>query len=72
MLKLGLPPDGVLRGRRTTVLTGALPMDSHLRAAASGLVGALCGDTRFYISADPMHHAPPGGGIAACIARCPR
>ena len=45
--------------------------DGHklTEGAASGMVGSLLGHTRFFISGDPIHHAPPGGGVAAAIIR---
>ena len=40
-LKLGVPPGGRLRGRRTTVLGSDLTPDKQLRAAANGVAGAV-------------------------------
>lgn len=67
-LKLGVPPGGVLRGRRTTVLGSELTPDKHLRAAASGIAGAVFGDTRVFVSGGAEGQAPPGGGLFAAIA----
>lgn len=69
LVKAGVAPDGRVRGGRTLVYTSALPPESHLRAATSGVVGAILGHTRFFISGDPIHHAPPGGGVAAAVLR---
>jgi hypothetical protein len=33
------------------------------------MLGAILGHTRFFNSGDPIHHAPPGGGVAAAIVR---
>jgi cyanuric acid amidohydrolase len=64
-LKAGLAPDGRLRGQRTTIFSSDLEPDKHMRAAASGVLGALLGDTRSFISGGAEHQAPPGGGLFA-------
>lgn len=69
LLKAGIAPDGRVRGGRTIVYSSALPPEAHMRAAASGVLGSLLGHTRFFISGDPIHHAPRGGGIAAALIR---
>jgi hypothetical protein len=35
----------------------------------SGIVGAMLGHTRAFISANTVHQAPAGGGLCACIVR---
>lgn len=67
LLKVGSTPDGTLRGGRTTIRSSHIDMDKHVRAAASGVVGAILGKTRSFISANTVHQAPPGGGLCACI-----
>jgi cyanuric acid amidohydrolase len=69
MIKAGVAPDGKLRGRRTTIRSSHIDMDKHVRAAISGIVGSILGDTRVFISANTVHQAPPGGGLCACIVR---
>jgi len=69
MIKAGAAPDGKLRGRRTTMKTSHIDMDKHVRAAMSGIVGSVLGDTRSFISANTVHQAPAGGGLCACIVR---
>jgi cyanuric acid amidohydrolase len=69
MIKAGVAPDGKLRGRRTTMKTSHIDMDKHVRAAMSGIVGSILGDTRAFISANTVHQAPAGGGLCACIVR---
>jgi cyanuric acid amidohydrolase len=69
MIKAGTAPDGKLRGRRTTMKTSHIDMDKHVRAAMSGIVGSILGDTRVFISANTVHQAPAGGGLCACIVR---
>ncbi|MCF3934778.1 ring-opening amidohydrolase [Acuticoccus sp. M5D2P5] len=67
ILKVGLNPDGRLRGHRTTMRSSHLDMDKHLRATMSGIIGSILGTPRTFISANTVHQAPPGGGICACI-----
>lgn len=61
--------DGLVRGSRTTVYTSGWAPESHIRAAASGVLGSLLGHLRFFVSADAVHQAPPGGGMAAVVFR---
>ncbi|MGQ0655800.1 MAG: ring-opening amidohydrolase, partial [Betaproteobacteria bacterium] len=69
LVKAGSAPDGSVRGRRTTMKASHIDMDKHVRAAVSGMLGSILGDTRAFISANTVHQAPPGGGLAACIVR---
>jgi cyanuric acid amidohydrolase len=69
LVKAGAAPDGKVRGRRTTMKSSHIDMDKHVRAAVSGILGSILGDTRAFISANTVHQAPPGGGLAACIVR---
>ena len=68
-LKGNVAPDGKVRGRRTTVYSSEVDPDKHMRAVASGVLGALLGDTRFFVSGGAEHQAPPGGGIFAVIQK---
>lgn len=61
--------DGLVRGARTTVYTSGWAPESHIRAAASGVLGSLLGHLRFFVSADAVHQAPPGGGVASIVFR---
>jgi cyanuric acid amidohydrolase len=69
LIKAGVAADGRVRGRRTTIKTSHIDMDKHVRAAMSGIVGSILGDTRAFISANTVHQAPAGGGLCACIVR---
>jgi len=66
-LKAGLASDGRVRGQRTTIDSSDLDPDKHLRAAASGALGALLGDTRCFVSGGAEHQAPPGGCVFAVV-----
>ena len=68
--KMMVPEDGLVRGSRTTVYTSGWAPESHIRAAASGVLGSLLGHLRFFVSADSVHQAPIGGGMAAIVVRC--
>lgn len=68
-LKANVAPDGRVRGHRTTIYSSDLDPDKHMRAVASGVLGALLGDTRFFVSGGAEHQAPPGGGIFAVIQK---
>jgi cyanuric acid amidohydrolase len=67
-LKAGLATDGRLRGNRTTVFSSEVDPDKQMRAAASGVLGALLGDTRMFVSGGAEHQAPMGGGVLAVIS----
>ena len=41
----------------------------HIRAAIGGLVAAVMGDTRIFVSGGAEHQGPDGGGVIAVIAR---
>ena len=69
LIKTGVAPDGRVRGQRITIHGGVAPPETHIRAASSGMLGSILGHTRFFNSGDPIHHAPPGGGVAAAIVR---
>lgn len=69
--KCGIAPDGQLRGGRTTVYSSSLLPEMHMRAAESGVLGAVFGTTRYFISGDPIQQSTPGGGVAAAIYRIP-
>jgi cyanuric acid amidohydrolase len=61
--------SGEVRGSRTTVYSSGWAPESHIRAAYSGVLGSLLGHLRFYVSADSVHQAPPGGGVVAAVLR---
>ncbi len=65
--KTMVPENGLVRGSRTTVYTSGWAPESHIRAAASGVIGSLLGHLRFFVSADSVHQAPSGGGMTAIV-----
>ena len=68
-LKAGIAPDGRVRGQRTTAFSSEVDPDKHMRAVGSGVLGALLGDTRFFVSGGAEHQALPGGGLFAVIQK---
>ena len=69
-VKAGAADDGRVRGAPTTILRSAITPEQHMRAALSGAFGALLGTTRVFITGDPVHAAPAGGGVRACSCAC--
>ncbi len=61
--------DNLVRGSRTIVYASSWAPESHIRAAASGVLGSLLGHLRFFVSADSVHQAPPGGGVTCVVFR---
>lgn len=69
LVKTMVPESSMVRGSRTTVYTSGWAPESHIRAAASGVLGSLLGHLRFYVSADAVHQAPAGGGLVTAVLR---
>lgn len=69
LTKVGIAPDGWLRGCRTTIKSSHLDMDKHIRATMSGIIGATLGTCKTFISANTVHQAPVGGGLCAVIVK---
>lgn len=69
LFKAGLRPDGLLRGRATHAYGTDMPADKHLRAAASGVMGALLGATDIFISGGAEHQGPAGACLLAAVAQ---
>lgn len=65
-----VPLDGLLRGRRTTLLTDSDLNTRPARAVLSSVIASIVGDPAIYVSAGwGYHQGPTGGGIAAVIAK---
>jgi len=65
-----VPLDGLLRGRRTTLLTDSDLNTRPARAVLSAVIASIVGDPAVYASAGwGFHQGPVGGGVAAVIAK---
>lgn len=67
-------PDrrGSIRGARHTMLDDTdINAQRHIRGAVGGLVSAVLGDTRIFVSGGAEHQGPDGGGLVAVIAGQP-
>ncbi|MEQ8968293.1 MAG: ring-opening amidohydrolase [Azospirillaceae bacterium] len=65
-----VPLDGLLRGRRTTLLTDSDLNTRPARAVLNAVVASVIGDPAAYVSAGwGYHQGPVGGGVVAVIAR---
>jgi cyanuric acid amidohydrolase len=68
LAKAEASPDGRVRGARHTMLNDSdINATRHARAAVGGVLGALVGRTRLYVSGGAEHQGPPGGGPVAAI-----
>jgi cyanuric acid amidohydrolase len=66
--KAPVSPDGSIRGQRTTMLSDAdINYERHARAALGGMLTALTGDPRLFISGGTEHQCPPGHAVIAAI-----
>ena len=70
VLVKGMPdPAGTVRGHRHTMLDDTdIDAQRHVRAALGGVVGAVLGDGRLFVSGGAEHQGPAGGGLIAVIA----
>ncbi len=63
-------PTGAVFGRRTTMMSDAdIHAERHARAALSGVIGAVTGETAVFISGGTEHQCPPGKAPVAIICR---
>jgi cyanuric acid amidohydrolase len=68
-IKAGPSADGRIRGARTTIYNSGITPEKHMRAAQSGMLGALLGTTRVFNTGDPVQQAPEGGAVACALIR---
>lgn len=69
MLKAGVGPDGRVNGAPTAIFRSRTPPEKHVRAAASGVYGAILKNTRIFSTFDPVQQAPLGGSQLCCVVR---
>ena len=61
--------DGILRGRRHTMLNDSdISATRHARAFVAGALAGLVGHAEIYVSGGAEHQGPDGGGPVAIIA----
>lgn len=60
--------NGLVRGRRTTMLTDSdINHTRHARAVVNGVIASLVGEPMVYVSGGAEHQGPDGGGPVAVI-----
>lgn len=63
---------GHIRGARHIMLDDSdIQATRHARAVVGGVLAAIAGDTRLFVSGGAEHQGPDGGGPVALIARAP-
>lgn len=70
-VKCEASPDGLVRGRRHTMLEDSdINSTRYARCVVNAVVSSIVGDLMVYVSGGAEHQGPPGGGPVAVIARC--
>ncbi len=68
--KAEAPPSGMLRGRRTTMLSDAdINYERHARAALGAVITSVTGDAAIFVSGGTEHQCKPGEAPIAAIVR---
>jgi cyanuric acid amidohydrolase len=68
--KAEAPPGGMLRGRRTTMLSDAdINYERHARAALGAVITSVTGDSAIFVSGGTEHQCKPGEAPIAAIVR---
>ena len=68
--KAEAPPSGMLRGRRTTMLSDAdINYERHARAALGAVIASITGDAAIFVSGGTEHQCAPGEAPIAAIVR---
>jgi cyanuric acid amidohydrolase len=68
--KAEAPPDGRVRGRRTTMLSDAdINYERHARAALGAVIASITGDAAIFVSGGTEHQCAPGEAPIAAIVR---
>jgi cyanuric acid amidohydrolase len=66
--KAEAPPDGRVRGRRTTMLSDAdINYERHARAALGAVIASVTGDAAIFVSGGTEHQCAPGEAPIAAI-----
>jgi cyanuric acid amidohydrolase len=66
--KAEAPPNGMLRGRRTTMLSDAdINYERHARAALGAVIASVTGDAAIFVSGGTEHQCKPGEAPIAAI-----
>jgi cyanuric acid amidohydrolase len=69
LVKSGVGANGHVLGQPTVIFRGGIPPEKHVRAAQSGVFGAVLKTTCMFNTYDPIQQAPEGGSQACCIVR---
>jgi cyanuric acid amidohydrolase len=68
--KAEAPPNGMLRGRRTTMQSDAdINYERHARAALGAVITSVTGDAAIFVSGGTEHQCKPGEAPIAAIVR---
>jgi cyanuric acid amidohydrolase len=68
--KAEAPPNGMLRGRRTTMLSDAdINYERHARASLGAVIASITGDAAIFVSGGTEHQCAPGEAPIAAIVR---
>jgi cyanuric acid amidohydrolase len=68
--KAEAPPDGMVRNRRTTMLSDAdINYERHARAALGAVIASVTGDSAIFVSGGTEHQCRPGEAPIAAIVR---
>jgi len=68
--KAEAPPNGMVRGRRTTMLSDAdINYERHARAALGAVIASVTGDAAIFVSGGTEHQCKPGEAPIAAIVR---
>ena len=68
--KAEAPPDGKVRGRRTTMFSDAdINYERHARAALGAVITSVTGDSAIFVSGGAEHQCKPGEAPIAAIVR---
>jgi cyanuric acid amidohydrolase len=68
--KAEAPPNGLVRGRRTTMLSDAdIHYERHARAALGAVIASVTGDSAIFVSGGTEHQCAPGEAPIAAIVQ---